>query len=198
MSEGSAAQTVSAERFLAGDSAAVAAVSGWVRLALAPFRFRLREEVDDLAQQAQLELCIALRRAKGEPTELRAFVWRVTVRSAIDRLRSRSRWRFQELGDLASPSQAAPLALENLLREESRTLLVRLLAELPRACRDLFQQLFAGLSYSEMARQAGVRDGTLRVRVLRCRRRALALARRGNDGDDGAPNSKGTLAEEIE
>jgi DNA-directed RNA polymerase specialized sigma24 family protein len=42
-------------------------------------------------------------------------------------------------------------------------------------CRDLWRSIAAGQSYRQMSRQLGVSEGALRVRVLRCRRRALEI-----------------------
>ncbi len=190
-----------AAAFLAGDPEVTTTVAGWIRMALAPFRFRLAEEIEDLAQEAQVELVAALTRARDAPRELRAYVWKLTVRSAIDRLRARRRWRFEELAEtaqLAERSERAPSALDELLRAESRALLIRQFSALPALCRELFRQLFEGLSYREMAAVHGVREGTLRVRVLRCRQRALRLAAAGSESGGRTPGqTKGPEAPEA-
>ena len=60
-------------------------------------------------------------------------------------------------------------------RQEDRDLLLRVLGRVSRDCRDLWRQILLGLSYHEMSLRLGVAEGTLRVRVLRCREKAVAL-----------------------
>lgn len=182
------------DAFLDGEPAAVAEVSEWIRLSLLPFRGRLGDEVDDLHQEALTELVVALRRLTEGPGSLRGFAFRLAQRSAIDRLRARRRWRFEGLADAAEPVARDLSALEQLLRDETRGRLLALLGELPALCRELFRQLFAGASYREMAASQGVSEGALRVRVLRCRRRAVALARGGNDLAAASPGPTGEEA----
>jgi DNA-directed RNA polymerase specialized sigma24 family protein len=45
---------------------------------------------------------------------------------------------------------------------------------MPESCRELWRMLEQGMPYQEMSRRLRVAEGTLRVRVLRCRRQALA------------------------
>jgi hypothetical protein len=60
------------------------------------------------------------------------------------------------------------------------------LSKVSQDCKDLWRMLVAGMSYREMSEQLGVAEGTLRVRVLRCREKAAALRR-----DLLAPGSPG-------
>jgi DNA-directed RNA polymerase specialized sigma24 family protein len=41
-------------------------------------------------------------------------------------------------------------------------------------CRELWRLILQGHGYSEISHRLGVRQGTLRVRLLRCRRAATA------------------------
>jgi DNA-directed RNA polymerase specialized sigma24 family protein len=45
-------------------------------------------------------------------------------------------------------------------------------------CRRLWRMLVDGFSYREMSDEYGVSEGALRVRVLRCRRKALEVRER--------------------
>ncbi len=190
---GSESERVAA--FVAGEPAAVAEVAGWVRLALAPFRWRLREELDDLGQEVLAELVEAGRGLEGRAVAtFRGLVFRLAARSAIDRLRRRRRWRFEELGAAGEPAAREPSALDALLAEESRRRLLELFDALPARCRELFHELLAGRDYREMASAQGLAEGTLRVRVLRCRRQALARFRAGNGGAAEAPEGEGRSA----
>lgn len=42
-------------------------------------------------------------------------------------------------------------------------------------CRQLWTMIHDGMSYSEMSRLQGISEGTLRVRVHRCRQKAMKL-----------------------
>lgn len=164
-----------ARGFLTGRPGAVRQVQGWVRLAAAPFRRRLADDWEDAVHEALLEVTEALRGgAVRDLGRLRAWVFRTTAHTCLDRLRARSRWSWVEADEvrLASP----PSALSRLLaRGEVRTLL-DLAARSPEPCRRLWRWLLQGLSYREMSERSGLAEGTLRVRVLRCRRQAQALA----------------------
>lgn len=161
------------ERLVAGDSAAAEEVGGWVRRAASPFRRRLGSEWDDVVQDSLLELLEAARagRCRGE-SSLRGYVWRLAASNCLDRLRRRRRWIEVELEDTPAPAGDGTLAA--LLADEARDRLVALARSLPLACRELWRDLLAGRGYREMSARWGVSEGTLRVRVLRCRRRALA------------------------
>jgi len=157
-----------------GEETAAREVAGWVRRAASPFRFRLGADWDDAVQGCLLELLVALREARvPEGAPLRGYVWRLTVRSCIDRMRSRARWRWTGL----DPERGEePGIVGGLLAAESRRQLLAVVNAVPAGCRRLWALLLAGRSYREMSEQLGVGEGALRVRVLRCRRRALALA----------------------
>ena len=69
----------------------------------------------------------------------------------------------------------APSAQEKLEKSEAFRHAQQVLSELDEPCRELLQMVREGKSYREMSRQLGVTEGALRVRVLRCRRRAAEL-----------------------
>lgn len=175
-------------RFLDGEPSAIAAVDGWIRASAGSFRRRLSSEWDDLLQDLRLEIIRLLQddRFRGE-SSLKTYVWRVVAHSCLDRVRSKSRRSGREVdldgreGDLAPvpPRQAAAA---------TRDLLERVLAETSEECRRLWRMIVDGASYREMAALLDVSEGALRVRVLRCRRKADAirerLLREGNAGAD--------------
>jgi len=178
------------ESLLAGESAAARTLESWVRLAASPFRSRLGSDWEDAVQETLVEALASLQagRFRGDGS-LRGWAWRIAARNCLDRLRHRSRWTLLELADETVPA-VAPNGLGELLREENRARLLALVARLPRACRDLWQEIVRGRSYRQMSAAFGVSEGALRVRALRCRRRALELAERdrgGNAAGEPAP-----------
>ncbi len=162
-------------RLLDGDPEIVARIRLWIRAAFEPYRERLAAELEDIEQEVLLELTEALRagRFRGA-SQLRTYVRTYVHHKCIDRLRARSRRRWVDISELDLPSPA-PSALEDLARSESVELALRILEQMPESCRELWRMLQQGMSYKDMSRRLEVTEGTLRARVLRCRRRALAL-----------------------
>jgi RNA polymerase sigma factor (sigma-70 family) len=162
-------------RFLAGDPAAVAEVDGWLARAASSYRRRLGDHFDDALQDVRLEATRLLQEGKFRgDSSLKTYLWRVTAHTCLDRLRAGSRWSFveydgetAEAADALGAGQAPPRAWY-----AERDLLLRVLARMEEECRRLWSLLIEGHSYREMSDETGVSEGALRVRVLRCRRRA--------------------------
>src|SRR5262249_16165099 len=110
-------------------------------------------------------------------SSLRTYLWQVVSHSCLDQLRSQGRWQWAELDAL--DEGAGPLAVAQEAGvaggHEQRDLVQRVLERVSGECRELWRMMVIGLSYREMSRRLGVAEGTLRVRVLRCRERAVAL-----------------------
>jgi RNA polymerase sigma factor (sigma-70 family) len=169
------------EGYLAGDAAAVARVDGWLERAASSFRRRLRNHFDDVLQDVRLEVIRLLRDGKFRgDSSLKTYLWRVTSHTCLDRLRAGKRWNYVELdpatvnGEMAAAFERPP---EKVWSAE-RDLLLRVLAEMGEDCRRLWRMLVDGFSYREMSEETGASEGALRVRVLRCRRKALEVRER--------------------
>jgi len=163
-------------RFLRGEAAAVGTVDGWISRAAWPYQRRLADHWDDVLQEVRLEITRLLGQGKfrGE-SSLRTYLWRVVSHTCLDQLRARGKRQWTDLEELErgdGPETAVP-SLPS--RQEDRDLLLRVLGRVSRDCRDLWRQILLGLSYHEMSLRLGVAEGTLRVRVLRCREKAVAL-----------------------
>lgn len=160
--------------FLDGEPDAVETLDGWIRCAAWSFRARLGEDWDDLCQDLLMEFTKLLRAGRfAGQARLKTYLWRVTNNACLDRLRSQNRWQLIDLDSvverleqdgLSLPAAGDQLAARDLLR----AVLERTSAE----CRRLWQLILSGFSYQEMSDHVGVASGTLRVRVLRCRKRA--------------------------
>lgn len=164
-------------RFLRGDPDAVSTVDGWIERAAWPYQRRLSSRWDDVLQDVRLEVTRLLGDGKfrGE-SSLRTYLWRVVSHTCLDQIRSQSKWQWadletleQEDGRAAAPPR--PAAEDHVERD----LLLRVLDRASQECRELWRMLVLGLSYREMSLRLDVAEGTLRVRVLRCRERAVAL-----------------------
>jgi RNA polymerase sigma factor (sigma-70 family) len=167
--------------FLTGQPAAVEQVDGWLERAASSYRRRLRDQWEDVLQDVRLEVTRLLRDGKfrGE-SSLKTYLWRVTSHTCLDRLRAGKRWNWVELdpatvnGEIAAAFERPP---EKVWSAE-RDLLLRVLAEMGEECRRLWRMLVDGFSYREMSDETGASEGALRVRVLRCRRKALEVRER--------------------
>jgi RNA polymerase sigma factor (sigma-70 family) len=164
-------------RLLEGDHAAIAIVRSWVTSGLARFRARLREDLEDLEQEVLLGLLesLAAERFRGE-SRFETYVRSYVRFKCIDRLRAAGRRDFVELeDDLVGDAEPSPL--DALTQREAAKLTRLVLADLPDQCLMLWEMIADGLSYREMSAATGLSEGAIRVRVHRCRQRALEVRR---------------------
>ena len=172
-------------RYLKGESEAVGTVDGWISRAAWPYQRRLADRWDDVLQDVRLEVTRLLGSGKfrGE-SSLRTYLWRVVSHTCLDQLRAQSRWKWNDLDDL-DPADEPAGATTIPARQEDKDLLLRVLDRVPQECRELWRMIVAGLSYREMSLRTNVAEGTLRVRVLRCREKAVAARQELLEGRPG-------------
>ena len=162
-------------RFLRGENEAVGTVDGWISRAAWPYQRRLADRWDDVLQDVRLEVTRLLGSGKfrGE-SSLRTYLWRVVSHTCLDQLRAQSKWKWTDLDDLNPADEPVSTGPAIPARQEDKDLLLRVLDRVPQECRELWRMIVAGLSYREMSLRTQVAEGTLRVRVLRCREKAVA------------------------
>ncbi|HEX4495392.1 MAG TPA: RNA polymerase sigma factor [Thermoanaerobaculia bacterium] len=162
-------------RFLKGEREAVGTVDGWISRAAWPYQRRLADRWDDVLQEVRLEVTRLLGTGKfrGE-SSLRTYLWRVVSHTCLDQLRAQGKWKLIDLDGLDPADEPAGTAPAIPARHEDKDLLLRVLDRVPQDCRELWRMIVAGLSYREMSLRTQVAEGTLRVRVLRCREKAVA------------------------
>jgi RNA polymerase sigma factor (sigma-70 family) len=162
-------------RFLRGDANAIGMVDGWISRAAWPYQRRLANRWDDVLQDIRLEITRLLSQGKfrGE-SSLRTYLWRVINHTCLDQIRSDSRRQWTDLEEIEKgtggllPDPAPAM-------HEDRDLLWRVLERMSRDCREMWRMILAGFSYRDMSVRLGVAEGTLRVRTLRCREKAIDL-----------------------
>lgn len=161
-------------RFLAGDELVIELFRSWVRSQLRPLAGR-SVNAEDIEQEVLLDLLEALEegRFRGE-SQLETYVRTFSRFKCIDRLRTRGRRSFVAIEDV-DLRDAEPSPFERVARAQDHEMAHRVLERLPANCRELWSMVHAGLSYTEISCRLSISEGTLRVRVYRCRRRALAL-----------------------
>ncbi|HKH48714.1 MAG TPA: sigma-70 family RNA polymerase sigma factor [Thermoanaerobaculia bacterium] len=162
-------------RFLRGETDAVGTVDGWISRAAWPYQRRLANRWDDVLQDIRLEITRLLSQGKfrGE-SSLRTYLWRVINHTCLDQIRSEGKRQWTDLEEIEQ-GIGGQLPDTASAQQEDRDLLWRVLERVSRDCRDMWRMILAGLSYREMSVRLSVAEGTLRVRTLRCREKAIAL-----------------------
>ena len=163
-------------RFLRGEPDAVATLDGWIERAAWPYQRRLANRWDDVLQDVRLEVTRLLGEGKfrGE-SSLRTYLWRVVSHTCLDQIRSQTKWQWADIETLEQDDGRAAGPFVPVSDPAERDLLLRVLDRASQDCRELWRMILLGLSYREMSLRLQVAEGTLRVRVLRCRERAVAL-----------------------
>jgi RNA polymerase sigma-70 factor (ECF subfamily) len=162
-------------RFLRGEANAVGTVDSWISRAAWPYQRRLVNRWDDVLQEIRLEITRLFSQGKfrGE-SSLRTYLWRVVSHTCLDQIRAEGKRQWTDLDELQGTGDG-PLVDPAPVRHEDRDLLLRVLERASGECRDMWRMIVAGLSYREISQRMGVAEGTLRVRALRCREKALVL-----------------------
>jgi len=162
--------------FLRGDPEALATVDGWLVRAAGPYRRRLGERWQDVLQDLRLEVTRLFQqgRFRGEAS-LKTYLYRVVGHACLNHIRAREKWHWTELEPGAMEDETAPRRTGERVEWGTRDLLLRILARVSEDCRRLWSMILEGYDYREMSDRLGVSPGALRVRVLRCRRRAVEL-----------------------
>ena len=160
--------------FLDGDSAAIATVRSWVRGQLVRSA-RIRSSLEDLEQDVLVDLLETLETGmfRGE-SRLETFVRSFSRFKSIDLVRSAARREMVPLED-RDFTDRAPSPAEFASRRNEVEVAKKILAEMGEDCRKLWGMVHEGLSYGEMSRRLGLSEGALRVRMHRCRKKAVKL-----------------------
>lgn len=162
--------------YVEGEPEAHTLVDGWIRSAAFSFRRRLANTWNDLLQDLHLEVFRLLQEGKFKgDSSLKTYVWRVVHHTCVDHCRARNRNREDEMGDPEDMERLWSKPASQSSRTADRDLLLRVLHEMSEDCRRLWRMIAEGLSYREMSEKLDATAGALRVRVLRCRKKALEL-----------------------
>ena len=154
-----------------GDSAAFRTLFTRHRDGLTTFAWRLldrREEAEEVVVDAFVRLMSQPPQPQGS---LRAWLYTVVHRSALDRLRRRSRWGrvWDRLSHWVSPEAASPF--DHVADDEVASKLARTLASLPEAHRVVLLLFYADeLPTKEIAQILDCDDQQVRSRLSYARR----------------------------
>jgi RNA polymerase sigma-70 factor (ECF subfamily) len=161
-------------RFLQGEAEAIAVIDGWLARAASPYRRRLAFQWDDIRQHVRFETTRLLqqRTFRGE-SSLKTYVWRIVSHACVDAIRRLQRKPTDPLDLAESREDPRASPFDRVRERETADLLMQVVGDAAPECRALWTMLLDGLSYQEMTAQLGVAEGALRVRVSRCRQRAV-------------------------
>lgn len=194
--------------FLGGERSSVSTIDGWITRAAWPYQRRLAHRWDDVLQEIRLEITRLLGQGKFRgDSSLKTYLWRVVSHTCLDQVRAQNKHKWEDLDDLEGADQPFSPGPSQAETRVERDLLLRVLDRVPYDCRNLWRMLAAGLSYREMGDRLSVAEGTLRVRVLRCREKAtsaraellgpIASEMAGNVESTSAPKRRGGNANDL-
>ena len=161
--------------FLRGSPEAAETVESWIGGALLAYRSQLtREDVRDLSQEVALALVEAFREEKFTSGSLSGYVRAFAHHKAIDVLRSRSRRHDEPISESDLPT-VSPLLNEKLEQKDQVRIALEVVRVVGPECSQIWELLQRGMSYRQIGDATGRTEGAVRVRALRCRRKALAI-----------------------
>ena len=184
-----------ASRFNSGDHETIQAVERTIRTVVRQFRGEPKAVQDDLCQEAMVRVFFAVTtgRYRGDAS-LSTFAGNVAKFTYLEFVRRRRAQRGlaeSQQHNLPTPAASAETLM---IREEELQASLRATAQLPPDSLELLRLIFVErLPYPDVAARLGISEGTLRVRLHRCRSRlaeALALERRA-ESDSPTRGSRG-------
>ena len=165
------------DAYVEGESFALRTVDGWIEVVLRRDFRSLAREWDDLRQEVRTRVFRNLSRGafRGD-SDLRTYVHQITRNVCVDQLRGKQK-DARGLAEMSSPEPAPAPAVSQ--RHVARDLLERLLRGLSAWDRKLLYLVHVECrSYAEIARELGITEGAVKLRMFRCRRKILKRRRR--------------------
>lgn len=164
--------------YLRGDAAAIGVVDGWIDVVLRENFHSLKETWDDLKQEVRIRLFRNLSRgAFNGRSSLRTYVHRIAKNVCIDFTRRASYRRETEAVSEREPAPSGGSRGE-VSAWVARDFLRKILAGLSEEDRLLIRLVFdENCSYQEVAGRLGIREGTVKSRMARCKERILQRRR---------------------
>ena len=137
---------------------------------------RNREDADDIAQQVFIKVYGSMARFDGRGS-LFGWIYRIAVNECLDFLRKR---RVRLAHEATPPEHETAVSPQRPIdrRLADRDYLEKLLANIPEQDRLLLMlKEVEGRSINELAEITGLKEGTIKIRLFRARRRLVEAAR---------------------
>jgi RNA polymerase sigma factor (sigma-70 family) len=141
------------------------------------------DDWEDVLQECLMEVVVAVRTC-ATVKNLWGLVKRVAVTSVIDHNRGHLRSRERTSRRTAQGSREPTYSTDRLRDRhplpdavlESRDLFLYIYQRFGKTCQEIADLIYIeGVSYERAATKLGIQDGALRVRIHRCRERAMQL-----------------------
>ena len=187
------------QRIVDEEAEAMGILDGWIQQTVLAYRQRLGADFEDVLQDVRIEVQVLLREGKfRHESGLKHYVQTVARHTCLDwrrALGNQSKYLIdgdyedlvQQLDDHKLLNHRHPEPAH-----EQRDLMQRVVAALPEDCWEMWSMILNGFSYTEISQKLGVREGTLRVRVRRCRQKALEMRRELEASPEDSHGSGGT------
>jgi RNA polymerase sigma-70 factor (ECF subfamily) len=159
-----------ASGYVAGHAEAIRIVDRWIQAVVRSRHWGLATEREDILQDTRRRVFESLlqSRFRGD-SALKTYVIQIAKHVCIEFLRKSIRLRADDI-DALEVEDDGPSPEVQLEAREREELARKALAQMPAACRELFEMVFSErLPYDEIARRLGVAPGTVKSRASRCR-----------------------------
>lgn len=159
-----------ARGYAAGRAEAIRIVDSWIHAVVRSRHWGLDAEQEDILQDTRRRIFenLVRDRFRGD-SSLKTYVIQIAKHVCIEFLRKKIRVRADDIDGLDVEDDGPSPELQLEARERER-LARETLSQMPAACRELFEMIFAErLPYDEIARRLGVAPGTVKSRASRCR-----------------------------
>lgn len=158
--------------YVEGDSTAVRTIDGWIEVALRRDYGSLAQEWDDLRQETRLRVYRNLSDGKFRADSgLRTYVHQITKNVCSDFFRHAQRDRERRNEARHHVHGTGTSADADHLARDLLNKILRGLA--PDDCRLVYLVHVKHRSYAQLAKELGISEGAVRLRVCRCRQRIL-------------------------
>jgi RNA polymerase sigma-70 factor (ECF subfamily) len=160
------------QSYLRGDPSAVEQVDDWIETVLRRWAPTPRSDWDDLRQEVHTRVVKNLSHGHFDGrSSLRTYVHRIAQNVCIDRLRQTQRLRHPH-GNNPETTEAAGPEAESIYM--AREMLLRILDGLTSKELELLKRVHVERdSYADLARQLGISEGAVKLRVFRLREQLL-------------------------
>lgn len=164
------------QSFLLGDRKAFTQIEGIIDRALAYWRERLGDEIDEIKSEVIFDLYELLQKGQFQGrSKLSTFIVSMVNHACIDGCRFKRKFDNNELPDLDLPDPG-PDAEKQLDRKQQSWLAFRVLRRLPRICIRIWKMhLVEGLKYKEIADKIGGKEENVKWQLWSCREKAKKI-----------------------
>lgn len=168
---------------LKGEERALARVREWVRATIFSRTWTEGLSREDLVADSVIKIYVNLNAGKfRKSSSLKTYVRSVTYNTAVEALRRHKREQEMLKNSRLYQPPDTPEAL--LIEKDNRQLAARVFALAGEACKEIWRMLLREKqNYHRIAQLMGLKEGTVRVRVFRCKQHAMEVLRRITGGE---------------